>query len=235
MIHNNDDYVHELVGMLLQEESRLVQEITCQAAQNPAPSPVVTNTLALNVNRSQRPTSNSNFSSSSDHGNRSNNNRKHSRPQCQLCNKPGHEAIDCWQRTNKIDYPSRRPNPRSNSHQANFVQNHSPSSVTDPSWYFDTGATDHVTPDIQILQITKPYNGTDKLQVGNGNDLHISHLSSSYLHKISLPSVLVVPLLTKNLISVSRLTSDNNVYMEFWSSHCIVKSLQGTHTPSRGC
>lgn len=95
----------------------------------------------------------------------------------------------------------------------------------DPSWYFDTGATDHVTPDLTKLQITEPYTGEDKLQVGNGNQLLITHLGSSSLSSLHLPKVFIVPRLTKNLLSVSQLTQDNNVFMEFWPDRCFVKTL----------
>lgn len=97
----------------------------------------------------------------------------------------------------------------------------------DPSWYFDTGATDHVTPDISKLTIANDYTGDDKLQVGNGKHLSISHVGSSLLPNLSLPSVFIVLNLTKNLLSVSKLTRDNDVFMEFWPTHCFVKNFQG--------
>ncbi|CAN1810659.1 hypothetical protein LINPERHAP1_LOCUS25974, partial [Linum perenne] len=98
------------------------------------------------------------------------------RQQCQLCRLPGHEAIDCWERTNQADYPSRRPPPqhratssssRQPSRQAYVAQHGDSSTVLDPSWYFDTGATDHVTPDLGKLVVSDDYTGGDKLQVGN--------------------------------------------------------------------
>lgn len=38
--------------------------------------------------------------------------------------------------------------------------------------------------------------------------------------------MLIAPELTKNLLSVYKLTDDNDVYMEFWRNHCTVKKLQ---------
>lgn len=81
----------------------------------------------------------------------------------------------------------------------------------DPSWYADTGATDHVTLDISKLNIVDPYSSDDKVQIGNGNYLSISHASSSSLLNLKMPNVLVVPGLTKSLLSVSKLTDDNDV------------------------
>ncbi|CAM8884499.1 unnamed protein product [Rhodiola kirilowii] len=44
----------------------------------------------------------------------------------------------------------------------------SPSQLVDPAWYFDTGATNHVTSDFGNLSVTSDYSGNDGLQVGNG-------------------------------------------------------------------
>ncbi|KAK1611666.1 hypothetical protein QYE76_035339 [Lolium multiflorum] len=38
----------------------------------------------------------------------------------------------------------------------------------DPSWYMDSGATDHITGDLERLHMRDGYNGNDRVQVGNG-------------------------------------------------------------------
>ena len=48
------------------------------------------------------------------------------------------------------------------------------------------------------------------------------------LEPLSLKQLLHVPAITKNLISVSKFTKDNNVFFEFYPNHCAVKS-QGTN------
>ncbi|GJY23438.1 retrovirus-related pol polyprotein from transposon TNT 1-94 [Tanacetum coccineum] len=211
--------IDDLTGFLLQEEARLEQEHLRLTL------PQQSSTTALNVHRSNPRHQNPQASNSSN--NYRNYNQKKSRPTCQLCSKLGHEAIDCWQRGNQVDFPSRKPNPRNNQRQAHLAHQPNPSTTIDPAWYFDTGATDHVTPDITKLNIAEPYNGDDKLQVGNGNHLNISHVGSSVLPNLKLPNVLLVPDLTKSLLSVPKLTEDNNVSMEFFPKTCSVKTLQG--------
>ncbi|KAL4573020.1 hypothetical protein LXL04_019813 [Taraxacum kok-saghyz] len=213
--------VDDLVGYLLQEEARLEQEHLRLASITSASNPA-----ALTVNRSNFRHSNPGTGSNSNHSSRPTDPRK-KRPMCQLCSKPGHEAIDCWQRGNQTDFPSRRPQPKANPRQANLTQNHSSSTVFDPSWYVDSGATDHVTPDITKLNIADSYTGDDKVQVGNGNHLSISHIGSSSLSNLKLSNILVVPDLTKSLLSVSKLTDDNNVCVEFWPKSCSIKTFQG--------
>ena len=65
--------------------------------------------------------------------------------------------------------------------------------------------------------------------MGNNNQLFFSHIGSPTLHHLKLPTVLVVPKITKRLLSVSKLSKENNVYLQFWHNHCSVKSLNG-HT-----
>lgn len=85
----------------------------------------------------------------------------------------------------------------------------------DLAWYLDTWAKDHVSPDITKLNITDEYKGDDKLYIGNGNHLTISHVGASFLPNLKLPNVIIVPELTKNFLNVSKLTEYNDVYIEF--------------------
>ncbi|KAH0672841.1 hypothetical protein KY290_025078 [Solanum tuberosum] len=43
------------------------------------------------------------------------------------------------------------------------------------SWFPDTGATQHITPDLSDIHQAEPYKGVDQLQVGNGAGLPIHH------------------------------------------------------------
>jgi hypothetical protein len=71
------------------------------------------------------------------------------------------------------------------------------------------------------------YTGPDAVHIGNGTGLSIAHTGSTILHTstkpLKLEHVLHVPTMTKNLISVSKLISDNDVIIEFFSNSCLVK------------
>ena len=105
-----------------------------------------------------------------------------------------------------------------------------PDSLMDPNWYPDLGATNHCTPDGHNFQEKQDFNGIDKIFMGNGKGLPIISVgslsfstispSNRYLH---LKNLLHVPKLTKNLISVSKLTANNNVFFEFHLTVCFVK------------
>ncbi|RVX23193.1 Retrovirus-related Pol polyprotein from transposon RE1 [Vitis vinifera] len=54
------------------------------------------------------------------------------------------------------------------------MENHS-GQVCDESWYMDTGATHHLTPNLNKLNSHTPFAGSDKVMVGNGCVLTIIH------------------------------------------------------------
>jgi hypothetical protein len=86
-----------------------------------------------------------------------------------------------------------------------------------------------MTNDVGNLDATTPYSGSDKVVVGNGASLPITHTGSlshsTSLGFISLLDVLVVPSLTKNLISISKLTADNNCSITFIGSGFTIQDL----------
>ena len=103
---------------------------------------------------------------------------------------------------------------------------------TGGTWYSDSGATHHITPDPSLLNFPMPYTGSDQMRIGNGKGLKIlsSGLNTipSSLYSLKLNNIFHVPKITKNLLSVQKFTYDNNVYFEFHSSHCLVKD-KSTH------
>ncbi|POO00818.1 hypothetical protein TorRG33x02_034490 [Trema orientale] len=56
-----------------------------------------------------------------------------------------------------------------------------PDTVIDPSWYADSGATNHVIAELENMHLKEDYGGKDKLIVGNGKHLTITHIGYSNL------------------------------------------------------
>ncbi|KAE8735021.1 hypothetical protein F3Y22_tig00000483pilonHSYRG00001 [Hibiscus syriacus] len=98
-------------------------------------------------------------------------------------------------------------------------------------WYPDSGATHYVSNDKVAASLGRPYSGKGKVYLGDGSTLPISNISNVPLtantYDLQLNNVLCVPKITRNLLSVSKLTQDNNVYLEFHSNKCFVKN-EGT-------
>ncbi|KAL5805533.1 hypothetical protein ACOSQ4_028266 [Xanthoceras sorbifolium] len=63
---------------------------------------------------------------------------------------------------------------QANVHQATTFYA-TPEVVCDPAWYTDSGATNHVTSNLNNLHLPTKYKGNDRLAVGNGQQLQISH------------------------------------------------------------
>ncbi|KAM2253909.1 hypothetical protein ACFX1S_008245 [Malus domestica] len=86
--------------------------------------------------------------------------------------------------------------------------------ATTDSWVVDTGASHHMTPDVTVLNRATPYEGTEKIIVGNGESLEVTHIGNGILqtqsHALHLKQILHVPLLTVNLLSVKKLCKDNH-------------------------
>ncbi|KAL4324473.1 hypothetical protein GQ457_11G021190 [Hibiscus cannabinus] len=97
----------------------------------------------------------------------------------------------------------------------------------DDHWFIDSGASHHVSPNQDLSQGGAAYYGPGKLTVGNGMSLPILHVGNGNLHSSSRPlhlhNVLHVPSVTKNLISVSKLARDNNIFLEFHAKSCLAR------------
>lgn len=101
-----------------------------------------------------------------------------SRPQCQMCGKVGHVVQNCYHRFDE----NFGQNPLVNFHQAHGLApatacspfhcssscSCSSSTTSSQTWYLDSGATNHVTPDDSNLMSVSPYTGTGQVVMGNG-------------------------------------------------------------------
>ncbi|KAG8492721.1 hypothetical protein CXB51_010467 [Gossypium anomalum] len=136
----------------------------------------------------------------------------HSKPQCQLCGRIGH--------TEPSTLTSDGPKP----------EQHLLSSLNTNTWYPDSGASHHVTNDLDNLKDTAPYTGNHKLYMGNGLPVPVAHVGSGHFTAASrvfhLKNVLHVPRICKNLLSIAQFAKDNQVYFEFHPVHCFVKDVK---------
>ncbi|KAJ0017556.1 hypothetical protein Pint_12201 [Pistacia integerrima] len=97
--------------------------------------------------------------------------------------------------------------------------------MTQSDWFTDTGASAHMTPDPSQLDKVEPYHGKDCVVVGNGASLPITHTGTlSPSPNFQLLDVLVVPRPTKNLLSISKLTSDFPFSVTFSHDNFVVQN-----------
>jgi hypothetical protein len=144
------------------------------------------------------------------------------RPVCQVCNKPGHVALQCYHRFDNTYQFDNSP-----QMQALLA---TPQQTQDSNWYPDSGATHHVTSDLANLNLhADEYHGSEQIRVGNGKSLPIKHIGTTQLSTptttFRLNNVLHVPDISNNLLSVHKFTNDTNTFMEFHPSLFRVKDL----------
>jgi hypothetical protein len=125
---------------------------------------------------------------------------------CQICGNAGHPAWKCWHRY-------------SDDEEEDQEKGVNAAYGVDTNWYSDTGATDHITGELDKLTMKEKYNGHDKIQAANGIGMNISHVGHAFVEspskKFHLHNVLHIPCASKNLVSVHRFTLDNGVFVEF--------------------
>ncbi|KAI5316471.1 hypothetical protein L3X38_036178 [Prunus dulcis] len=103
-------------------------------------------------------------------------------------------------------------------------------SSSNPNWYLDSGATNHMTHDARTFHSSTPYATSDQVVVGNGDTFPITHSgnlsfsSGSFVFRLS--GVLCVPSLRKNLLSVAQFTHDFNVSITFFPWGYQIRDLQ---------
>ncbi|KAJ3703988.1 hypothetical protein LUZ61_007693 [Rhynchospora tenuis] len=151
---------------------------------------------------------------------------------CQICGLRNHQARNCYHRFSNDsrynDPPQPSPRPSPPQFQAFVTQ---PQMAANPhEWCIDSGATHHVTADLNNLSNYMPYTGADTLHIGNGMGMQITHIGSSLItvsnFSIALNDILLVPNFSRNLLSLSRLLLDNTLLIEFSSHSCLIKDRQ---------
>lgn len=161
---------------------------------------------------------------------------------CQLCGLNNHRAPECFHRFNHA-YQGHLLPPHvaammapTHSYQdpRNATASFTPEDQLDASsslWYLDSGATNHVTSDLNHLNIHSPYTGSNIVTIGNGEGLHIQNTGSSLAKlplsnsSIKLSHILHVPQITQNLLSANRFITDNNCAIILIPYSCAIKDL----------
>ncbi|CAN1790032.1 Retrovirus-related Pol polyprotein from transposon RE1 [Linum perenne] len=95
-----------------------------------------------------------------------------------------------------------------------------------PVWILDSGASDHMTNSSLNFSTYIPLSGSQKITVANGNSVPVAgkgHISLS--SELILKSVLHVPKLDYNLLSIRRLTHESNCVVVFYPFHCAIQDL----------
>jgi histone deacetylase 1/2 len=132
------------------------------------------------------------------------------RPICQLCGKEGHTVVRCYKHFDR-DFTG-APEKSASSATTSYG--------IDTNWYSDTGASDHITGELEKLTMKDKYHGVDQVHVTNGSGMKIDQIGDSIVRTpnsdLVLKDVLYVPQASKNLLSVHKLALNNHAFFEFY-------------------
>jgi hypothetical protein len=106
-------------------------------------------------------------------------------PPCQLCGRTNHSVFKC--------YKCFAPNYMGEEKSSNTAHSYG----VDSNWYADSGATDHVTGELDKLAIKDSYQGGDQIYTASGLGMHINHIGRSIIHTpyrdLHLNNILHIP------------------------------------------
>jgi hypothetical protein len=94
-----------------------------------------------------------------------------SKPKCQICDKPNHTALECWYRFEEDFQPNNNKN-----------AGYSAAYGVDTNRYANSGASDHITSELEKLTVREKYGGCDQVHIANGTGMQISNIGHTTLH-----------------------------------------------------
>jgi hypothetical protein len=102
----------------------------------------------------------------------------------------------------------------------------------------DTGATNHLTGQLNKLTTHDAYQGRDQVHNASGQGMPIAHIGHAILptpHKsLQLRNILHVPTASMNLLSAHKLALDNNVFIEIHPFFFLIKDQDTQQIVFRG-
>jgi len=151
-------------------------------------------------------------------------------PKCYNCKKKGHVKRDCKEKPSTTIANGNAKAAflnvvKTNDENANTALMSKKYCINE--WFVDSGASNHMTPYENILSKQKRLPGNEKIMSASSDSLTIKSVGSTTLRtgddEISIESVLHVPGLTANLLSVSRIVEKGNSIL-FDKKGCTIRN-----------
>lgn len=95
--------------------------------------------------------------------------------------------------------------------------------IENTDWIIDSGASDHMTSNINLCNNLTDVHHNLKINLPNGATSHITHYGDLKLNNdLTLKKVLIVPDFKHNLLSVNKLTASNVCQVDFYANYCTI-------------
>lgn len=107
------------------------------------------------------------------------------------------------------------------AHKGNILNTFTMGKKRKKPWIVDSGASDHMTGDATIFDLYNPCQNNVTVRIADGLLSKVTGTGSVVLSKdITLNSVLLIPNLDCNLLSISKLAKEKRCVANFFSTHC---------------
>ncbi|RVX07945.1 Retrovirus-related Pol polyprotein from transposon TNT 1-94 [Vitis vinifera] len=117
------------------------------------------------------------------------------------------------------------------AHKGNFLSAFTAGKKRKKPWIVDSGATDHMTGDATIFDTYSSCPNNLTVRIADGSLSKVAGTGSVVLSRdLTLNSVLLVPNLDCNLLSISKLTKEKRCITNFSSTHCEFQDLDSGKT-----
>ncbi|KAK9698730.1 hypothetical protein RND81_08G127100 [Saponaria officinalis] len=118
--------------------------------------------------------------------------------------------------------------------------NVNPPFTVNNDWIVDSGATNHMTSQLNMLKNVKELSTKLKISLPDGRYVYVTHKGDVDLdNSLMLKEVLYVPGFKQSLMSVQKLAKEKKCYITFFDSHCCVQGcsngeIRGTGRADKG-
>ncbi|RVW23954.1 Retrovirus-related Pol polyprotein from transposon TNT 1-94 [Vitis vinifera] len=120
---------------------------------------------------------------------------------------------------------------RTLAHKGNFLSAFTAGKKRKKPWIVDSGAFDHMTGDATIFYTYSSCPNNLTIRIADGSLSKVAGIGSVVLSRdLTLNSVLLVPNLDCNLLSISKLTKEKRCITNFSSTHCEFQDLDSGKT-----
>jgi hypothetical protein len=163
-----------------------------------------------------------------------------------MCGIPRHKDLRCYKCFNR-DYLGIDNDGSNIERQSAMEMAYSQGTVggrkqqpVDPSWYTKSGATHHITNELDMLTMRKTYHGTDQVHSTNALGMRIPNIGHALLltppsRPLNLNCVLHFSKATGSIFSMSELSHYNNMFIKLHPYDLLVKDRDRSEPILRGC
>lgn len=122
---------------------------------------------------------------------------------------------------------NQQSNNHGNNQPAAYVSSHGGGhKPIDSAWILDSGTSHYLTGDLNNQYNSSKFGESEDIVVGNGGHLFVKHINLNYpKYNLHLHDILHALRVASNLLFVSRLFANKDLFIELYSNCCFVQDI----------